>query len=74
MPGARSAFAAIEEGYRLGRFGYLEVLDAQRTLVTAEGQHLRALGNTQKAVTSIERLTGSPFADLAAMPVKGQQE
>lgn len=74
LPGARSAFAAIEEGYRLGRFGYLEVLDAQRTLVTAEGQHLRALGNTQKAVTQIERLTGVPFADAASTPVKGQQE
>lgn len=73
LPGARSAFAAIEEGYRLGRFGYLEVLDAQRTLVTAEGQHLRALGDTQKAVTQIERLTGSPFV-AASTPVKGQQE
>lgn len=69
LPGARSAFAAIEEGYRLGRFGYLDVLDAQRTLVAAEVQHLRALGNVQKAVTQIERLTGVPFSDAAATPV-----
>ena len=62
LPGARSAFGAIEEGYRLGRFGYLDVLDAQRTLVAAEVQHLRALSNVQKAVTQIERLTGVPFS------------
>lgn len=72
LPGARSAFAAIEEGYRLGRFGYLEVLDAQRTLVSAEVQHLRALAGVQKAVAQIERLTGVPFADAASTPVKGQ--
>lgn len=72
LPGARSAFGAIEEGYRLGRFGYLDVLDAQRTLVAAEVQHLRALSNVQKAVTQIERLTGVPLSDAASAPVKGQ--
>lgn len=72
LPGARSAFAAIEEGYRLGRFGYLEVLDAQRTLVSAEVQHLRALASVQKAVAQVERLTGVPLADAASTPVKGQ--
>ena len=72
LPGARSAFAAVEEGYRLGRFGYLEVLDAQRTLVGAETQHLRALADVQKAVAQVERLIGVPLADAAATPVKGQ--
>ena len=73
LPGARSAFTAIEEGYRLGRFGYLEVLDAQRTLVSAEVQHLRAMASVQKAVVQVERLTGVPFADAAATPPgKGQ--
>ncbi|MEO8682113.1 MAG: TolC family protein, partial [Vicinamibacterales bacterium] len=73
LPGARSAFAAIDEGYRLGRFGYLEVLDAQRTLVAAEIQHLRAMAGVQKAVVRIERLTGIPFADAnATLPAKGQ--
>jgi len=73
LPGARSAFAAIEEGYRLGRFGYLDVLDAQRTLVTAEGQHLRALTEVHKAVAQVERLIGMPIADAAgpsSPPVK----
>ena len=72
LPGARSAFAAIEEGYRLGRFGYLEVLDAQRTLIGAETQHLRAVADVQKAVVQVERLIGVPLADAASTPVKGQ--
>jgi len=72
LPGARSAFAAIEEGYRLGRFGYLDVLDAQRTLVGAETQHLRALADVQKAVAQVERLIGVPLADAALTPAKAQ--
>ena len=72
LPGARSAFAAVEEGYRLGRFGYLEVLDAQRTLVAAETQHLRALAEAHKAAAQVERLVGVPLADAATTPVKGQ--
>jgi len=68
LPGARSAFASVEEGYRLGRFGYLEVLDAQRTLVTAEVQYLRALAGMQRAVAQVERLIGVPFADAAVPP------
>lgn len=72
LPGARAAFAAIEEGYRLGRFGYLEVLDAQRTLVGAETQHLRALADVQKAVAQVERLIGAPLTDVAATPAKAQ--
>ncbi|MGE0866273.1 MAG: TolC family protein, partial [Vicinamibacterales bacterium] len=73
LPGARSAFAAIEEGYRLGRFGYLEVLDAQRTLVAAEGQHLRALTDVHKAVAQVERLIGMPVADAASVPAPSSQ-
>lgn len=76
LPGARSAFAAIEEGYRLGRFGYLDVLDAQRTLVAAEGQHLRALTEVHKAAARVERLIGMPLADAAplAPPVITQEK
>ena len=32
LPGAQSAFDAIQEGYRQGKFGYLDLLDAQQTL------------------------------------------
>lgn len=61
IPGAREAFDAVTEGYRLGRFGYLDVLDAQRTLITYNAQYLRALAEFHKAVADLERLTGAPL-------------
>ena len=61
LPGARATFEAVSEGYRLGKFGYLDVLDAQRTLVTASGQHQRALSDFHKAAVEVERLTGAPL-------------
>lgn len=61
IPAAREAFDAITEGYRLGRFGYLDVLDAQRTLITYNAQYLRALAEFHKAVADVERLTGAPL-------------
>jgi len=68
IPGARSAFDATSEGYRLGRFGYLEVLEAQRTLVSANAQYLRALSEFHKAVADVERLIGAPLAAMAPVP------
>ncbi len=68
VPGSRSAFAAMEEGYRLGKFGYLEVLDAQRTLVSAGALYLRALAEYHKAAADVERLIGEPLAAIAGSP------
>ena len=61
LPAARSAFDAVEEGYRLGRFGFLDVLDAQRTLVGAEARQVDALTAVHRSVANIERLTGLPL-------------
>lgn len=68
LPGARSAFEAVSEGYRLGRFGYLEVLEAQRTLVGAGSQFLRSLAEYHKAATDVERLIGEPLVAPANAP------
>jgi outer membrane protein, heavy metal efflux system len=71
LPGSRETFEAVSEGYRLGKFGYLEVLDAQRSLIAAEGQYLRALSEYHEAVAEIERLIGAPLNGLSpAMVVK----
>jgi cobalt-zinc-cadmium efflux system outer membrane protein len=61
LPGSRQTFEAISEGYRSGKFGYLDVLDAQRTLIGASGQYLRTLADYHKAVADVERLTGTPL-------------
>jgi cobalt-zinc-cadmium efflux system outer membrane protein len=66
LPAAAQAFEAISEGYRLGRFGLVDVLEAQRTLVAATTQHVTALSNYLKAVAGIERLIGAPLTGAAA--------
>jgi len=61
LPGAKSAFEAVNEGYRLGKFGLLDVLDAQRTLFGSQAQYLRALTDYHHAVANVERLIGEPL-------------
>lgn len=64
LPGARTAFEAVNEGYRFGKFGYLEVLDSQRTWFNARSQFLDALAEYHKAVADVERLTGQAVSPL----------
>ncbi|ODT78377.1 MAG: transporter [Nitrosomonadales bacterium SCN 54-20] len=61
LPAARSAFEVTNKGYELGRFSFLEVLDAQRTLFQNQILHVRALANYQRLVNEIERLIGRPL-------------
>jgi cobalt-zinc-cadmium efflux system outer membrane protein len=58
LPGARTAFDAASEGYRLGKFNYLDVLDAQRTFFRARGQYIETLAAYHKAVVDVEQLIG----------------
>lgn len=63
LPGAASAYAAAGKGFDAGKFSFLEVLDAQRTLFQARIQHLNARAEACRARTDIERLIGGvPFA------------
>lgn len=66
LPGAQSAYAAACEGYRLGKFGFLDVLDAQRTLFGAKNQYLLALAEYHKSVANVERLVGSSLNETMA--------
>ncbi|MGH8652307.1 MAG: TolC family protein [Gammaproteobacteria bacterium] len=58
LPGAQSAFEAASKGYRLGKFGLVDVLDAQRTLFGAKAQYLRALTDYHQSVAQVEGLIG----------------
>lgn len=60
LPGAQSAFDAATKGFELGKFGYLDALDAQRTLLQARAQYLRSLADTHRAITDLDRLLGGP--------------
>ena len=72
LPGSRETFEAVTEGYRAGKFGFLDVLDAQRTLIAAEGQYLRALADYHKAVADVERLIGAPLTDAGNVSTRLQ--
>ncbi len=56
LPTAREAMAAVEEGYRLGKFEYMNVLDAQRTFAELERRYIEAVASGLKAVVEINRL------------------
>jgi outer membrane protein, heavy metal efflux system len=58
LPAAQEVFQATQEGYRLGKFGLLDVLDAQRTFFETRGRYLEALAAYHKAVADLERLSG----------------
>jgi cobalt-zinc-cadmium efflux system outer membrane protein len=51
LPGAQQTFEAVNEGYRLGKFGYLDVLDAQRTPSARAAQYLRALADYHRRLS-----------------------
>jgi cobalt-zinc-cadmium efflux system outer membrane protein len=61
LPAAEQAFEASDLGYRAGKFGFLEVLDAQRTLFAVKGQYIEALAAYHQAKAEVERLIGAPL-------------
>lgn len=65
IPGAEHAFAKAREGYALGKFGFLDVLDAQRALVEARNQQTQALLDFVAYEAQLEVLLGTPLSELA---------
>ncbi len=64
LPGAQSAYESATKGFELGKFNFLDVLDAQRTLFQAKTQYVRALTEFYRSNAEIERLIG--HTDTAA--------
>lgn len=60
VPGAEQAFGFAREGYAAGRFSFLEVLDAQRTLLEARTQLNAALRDVHLRRAEADRLSGGP--------------
>ncbi|KVE32695.1 TolC family protein [Burkholderia sp. TSV86] len=61
LPAARQALDAMSRGYQLGKFGFLDVLDAQRTLFAEQSRYVQALADAQQARTDLDRLVGAPM-------------
>lgn len=61
LPLAEENFDATRIGYDEGKFGYLEVLDVQRTLFELRIQLIEAYSAYHQAVVELERLVGAPL-------------
>lgn len=64
LPSAQKAVDTATRGFEMGKFGFIEVLDAQRTLIVARGQYLDSLATATNARAMVERVYGdvSPAA------------
>ena len=58
LPGAQNAFEAANKGFNAGKFNFLDVLDAQRTLFQAKSQYIQVLLDAHKAIAEIESILG----------------
>ena len=58
IPGAQQAFKVMRKGYRQGKFSYLRVLEAQRTLFELKQQYVDTLADYHISRAGLERLTG----------------
>jgi cobalt-zinc-cadmium efflux system outer membrane protein len=65
VPAAIAGFAAAEFGYQAGKFGLLELLDAQRTLFEVRQQQLTARTECHLAAIELQRLQGTEAAAAA---------
>ncbi|CAA2106996.1 TolC family protein [Variovorax paradoxus] len=65
LPGAESAYKAATKGFELGKFSFLEALDAQRTLFQVRAQYLLALADAHRAAGELDRLLGRHGNDIS---------
>lgn len=72
IPSADKVFSLTEEGYRQGKFSYLDVLDTERTLAEARIRREAALLEYHRNRITIERLTGGAIEEnpIAATPAE----
>jgi outer membrane protein, heavy metal efflux system len=64
LPEAEKAFETIRQGFQMGRFGFMDLLDAQRTLFGVRSRFLDMLREYQQALADIERLIGQSLNDF----------
>ena len=72
LPGAQRAYDAAAKGFAFGKFAFLDVLDAQRTLLEARVRYLRTLLDAHLASADIARLTGGQVAAETMTPLSAQ--
>ncbi len=68
LPAGREAFAVTRRAFEQGDLAFLDVLDAERTLVELRVAHLDALVAYHQAAAEIEGLIGQSLASLSTAP------
>lgn len=63
LPAAEKAFSQARQGYKAGKYPYLDVLDAQRTLAEVREQYIDVIKNYQVSKAVVDRITGR-YADF----------
>jgi len=70
VPAAAEGFAATEFGYQAGKFGLIELLDAQRALFQIRQRQLAAQTASQLAAIELQRLLGgAPMTAFQPSPL-----
>jgi len=65
IPAAQKVFDGINEGYRFGKFSFLDVLDSQKILFQTKEQYLDALADYHIALAEVNRMTnGLIYGDI----------
>jgi len=59
LPTAQQSVEGAVRGFEMGKFAFIDVLDAQRTLVSMRSQYLNTLDEAISAWVSLEKIYGS---------------
>lgn len=68
LPRASEALQETEYAYQRGRYGYVELADAQREYLALQAALIEASSNAHGFAIEIERLTGAPLGAAGALP------
>jgi len=74
IPGALEATTATREGYRQGKIGLLELLDAQRSLFKARTSYVEAQASYQTSRADLEGLIATDLTALASRPASARSD
>ncbi len=74
LPAINKALDAMNEGYRFGKFGLLDVMDSQKTFFQVQSQYIDALADYHNAIAEVESLTGVDPIDSTKFMRNGEGE
>lgn len=58
LPRVKAVLEAVQSGYSQGKYSYLDVIDAQRTLIESKAEYLESLISAHTAMADLERAAG----------------